>query len=98
MYTYAVLSIVTPQEHTMIRHPLLGIHPSEKAANKHFDLLLKDRTDLKLGLVAHWDFRRDGENWTQGRKRETRRAMLSYYESHSNQKLRETIIIERWEL
>ena len=96
MYAYAVLSLVEGNPKNVISFPLLGIHRSEQEAQDHFEMLLNDRSERKLDLKTFWDLKHARE--TEGRKRELRRAYLSYSEPFSKMERTETFIIERWNL
>jgi hypothetical protein len=97
MYAYAVISIVEGEGKTKTDHyPLLGISRNEQEANDHFDLILDDRK-TKEHYETYWDLKCGTDE--QGRRKETRRAMITYREPFPIRKTyTETLIIERWKL
>ena len=97
MYCYAIVSVVECEDKLKTTdYPLLDVCRSEEDSNEHFDKII-GHLSQKPDFDSYWDLKCGQEE--QGRKKEVRRAMMSYSGPFpSRKRYTQTLIIERWNL
>jgi hypothetical protein len=90
-YSYVVYTVVNGEASNIQHGPIMGVHSNFTAANKHFEILFKDRkkcADFKL----YWDI---SDTIQAGACIEMRKAYMKY-RSFTDRQITEQIVISRW--